>query len=125
MAWSSKKQTTVALLTMEAEYMAISYAMCHATWLCTLLTELTFLQDGPTPINADNQSAISLLKDNVNHSHSKHIDIQHHYIRKCILADTIALHYCPTNINSADLFTKGLTRNRHQGLTTQLGVLQL
>lgn len=89
--WSSKKQTTVALSTMEAEYMAISYATRHAIWLRALLAELTFTQDGPTTINADNQSAIALSKDNVNHSRSKHIDIRHHFIRECILADTISL----------------------------------
>ncbi|TFY52997.1 hypothetical protein EVJ58_g9696 [Rhodofomes roseus] len=106
-AWSSKKQTMVALSTMEAEYMAISYATRHAIWLRALLAELTFAQDGPTPINADNQSAIALSKDNVNHSRSNHIDIRHHFIRECILADTVSLKYCPTDVNLADLFHEG------------------
>ena len=104
--------------------MAISYATRHAIWLRALLTELTFMQKGPTCINADNQSAIALSKDNVNHSRSKHIDIRHHFIRECILAETVSLKYCPTDVNSADLFTKALAHDRHQGLTTQLGVLR-
>ena len=51
-AWSSKKQTTIALSTMEAEYMAFSYATRHTIWLRALLAELTFMQKGPTSINA-------------------------------------------------------------------------
>ena len=104
--------------------MAISYATRHAIWLRALLTELTFMQKGPTCINADNQSAIALSKDNVNHSRLKHINIRHHFIRECILAKTVSLKYCPTDLNSADLFTKALAHDRHQGLTTQLGVLR-
>ena len=103
----------VALSTMEAEYMAISYATRHAIWLHALLVELTFAQTRPADINTNNQSVIVLSKDNVNHSWLKHIDIQHHFICECIMADTITLKYCPTDINSANLFTKALACNCH------------
>ncbi len=43
--WSSKKQTTVALSSMEAEYMAIAYAARHAIWMRAILAELTFTQE--------------------------------------------------------------------------------
>ena len=124
-AWSSKKQTTVALSSMEAEYMAISYAARHAIWMRAMLAELTFPQNRASKINADNQSAIALSKDNVQHARSKHIDIRHHFIRECIASDTIYLAYCPTEINSADFFTKALPRDRFQELRTQLGILPL
>ena len=73
----------------------------------------------------DNQSAIVLSKDNVQHARSKHIDICPHFIRECITASTIYLAYCPTEINSADLFTKALPRDRFQELRMQLGILPL
>ena len=66
---------------------------------------------------------VELSKDNVQHAQSKHIDIRHHFICECIAADTIYLEYCPTDINSADLFTKALPRDRFQALRTQLGIL--
>ncbi len=124
-AWSSKKQMTVALSSMEAEYKAIAYATRHAIWMRTILAELTFAQEAALRLNADNQSAIALSRDNVQHARSKHIDIRHHFICKCITSDTIRLAYCPTDINAADLFTKALLRDRFQALRTQLGILPL
>ena len=108
---------------MEAEYMAVAYAARHGIWMRAIMAELTFGQDAATKLNADNKSAIELSKDNVQHSRSKHIDIRHHFIRECIAAATIRLEYCPTDINSADLFTKALPRDRFQALRTQLGIL--
>ncbi|KAJ8481821.1 hypothetical protein ONZ51_g5747 [Trametes cubensis] len=122
-AWSSKKQAVVALSSTEAEYMAISYAARHTIWMRTLLSELTFVQKGPTQLNADNLSAIALSRDNVHHARSKHIDIRHHFIRECVESDTIVLKYVPTDQNVADFFTKALTRERFHQLRVQLGIL--
>ncbi|EJF55486.1 hypothetical protein DICSQDRAFT_25697, partial [Dichomitus squalens LYAD-421 SS1] len=107
-AWSSKKQTTVALSSTEAEYMAVSYAARHTIWMRALLAELTFAPTEATKLNVDNKSAMELSKDNVLHARTKHIDIRHHFIRKCITGEAIRLEYCPTDINSVDLFTKAL-----------------
>ncbi len=104
-AWSSKKQTTVVLSSMEAKYMAIVYATRHAIWMRVILAELTFAQEAALQLNMDDQSAIALSKDNVQHARLKHIDIRHHFIHECIALDTIRLAYCPTDINAADLFT--------------------
>lgn len=82
--YSSKKQTSVALSTAEAEYMGAGAAMREALWLRALLQELGYPQKGPTIINNDNQASISISKDPAHHSRSKHIDIRHHFIRKCV-----------------------------------------
>ena len=42
--WMSKKQTTIALSTTEAEYIVLSEAIREATWLCHLYGELGFIQ---------------------------------------------------------------------------------
>ena len=78
-SWASRKQRTVAVSTMEAEYMAASLATREAIWLRTLLTEIGLLQNKPTLPNIDNQSAIDFSKNQGSHSKSKHIDIQHHF----------------------------------------------
>jgi len=62
-SWASQKQCTVTVSTMEVEYMAASLATCKAIWLCTLLTEISLLQNKPTQLNIDNQSAIDFMKN--------------------------------------------------------------
>ena len=74
-AWSSKKQPTVALSTVESEYMAALNATKEAIWLQTLLEEMGFKQVSATTIHVDNQGCIALAPNPVNHSCAKHINI--------------------------------------------------
>ncbi len=77
-SWSSRRQTTVAASTTEAEYMAAAHATKEALWLRKLCTDLQ-LADGPVNIYSDNQSAIKLLKNPIASMRSKHIDVIYHF----------------------------------------------
>ena len=61
-------------------------------------------------INVDNQGAINLAKNPVNHQRSKHIDIKYHFIRSEIQNGNVKLQYVRTDNNVADIFTKPATR---------------
>jgi len=105
-----KKQSTVALSTTEAEYMALTQASKEAIWLRRVMGELGFRPQGPTIIYEDNQSTIALARNPVHHGRSKHIDIQHHFIRDKVESREIELIYKPTVDMVADAMTKALPR---------------
>nr|AAZ28937.1 polyprotein [Phanerochaete chrysosporium RP-78] len=113
-SWNSKKQPTVALSTMEAEYIALSHAAKEAVWLRRLLTELGFPPGAPTVLHTDNQAAISFAHDTQFHARSKHIDIRHHFIRERITDGDIKVIHCASADNIADMFTKALPRPKHR-----------
>ena len=71
----SKKQTTVALSSTKAEYMAATHVTQEGLWLCSLFTELKVPFASPVPIYLDNSGAIALSTAAKFHQHSKHIDI--------------------------------------------------
>jgi hypothetical protein len=121
-SWSSKKQPTVALSTVEAEYMAASNATKEAIWLRTLLRDLGFTQTLATTIHADNQGCIALSRNPVSHSRAKHIDIRHHFIRERVASNEITLEYCSTKDMVADIFTKALPREAFEKCRGALGV---
>ena len=121
-SWSSKKQPTIALSSMEAEYMAKSLAMCHAIWLCTLFTELGLPYSEPTNLKVNNQAAIDYSKNSGHHSRSKHINIQHHFVCEKIISNEITVQYCASEDNLADIFTKALPKPKHQELIARLGM---
>ncbi len=81
-SWSSRKQTSVALSTAEAEYVALSSAAQEAVWLRRLASELRFKQSEPTVIFEDNQSAMAMSQNPQFHRKTKHIDIRYHFIRE-------------------------------------------
>ena len=121
-SWSSKKQPTVALSTVEAEYMAASNATKEAIWLRVLLTDMGYPQSTATLIHADNQGCIALARNPVSHSRAKHIDIRHHFIRERINRSEIELRYCSTVEMLANIFTKQLPRDAFERFRTVLGV---
>src|SRR5204863_5712969 len=86
--WKSHRQPTVALSTMEAEYMALTDATKELMWIRIPLAELGYAKNAdaksPTDLHSDNQSAIALAKNPVSHARVKHIDIRHPFIRDAI-----------------------------------------
>ena len=96
--WRSKKQSSVALSTAEAEYMALSSAAQEAVWLRQLTAELGSSPETATTIFEDNQSAIALTKNPQFHGRAKHIAI----IREQVSNRTIELKCCPSNQMLAD-----------------------
>lgn len=107
-SWSSHKQPTVVLSTMEAKYMALAKTTCEVLWLCELSTELGISVDGPTIIHIDNQSAIRFAENLIFHSCSKHIDIRHHFVCECLASNRVILNHCTSEKNLADMLIKAL-----------------
>ena len=117
-SWKSRKQSTVALSTAEAEYVALSTAVQECMWMQTLNWEI-----GPTTILEDNQSSIAMAKNPQFHGRAKHIDIKHHFIRDQVSIGSIELQYCPTNEMLADVLTKGLAHEKFSILRERAGVV--
>jgi hypothetical protein len=122
-SWQSKKQPTVALSSVEAEYMAATQATREAMWWRKLLHELG-IQSSPTIIiiRSDSQGSIALSKNPEHHARSKHIDIRHHFVREQVAAGVVALQYVPTQEMLADVLTKPLSRDQHVKLVHEMGV---
>ena len=109
-SWNSKKQSTVALSSTEAEYMALTQAVKESIWLQALLLDLGAQKhlEEIRNIYIDNQGASALARNPEYHARTKHIDIQYHFVRQHIETNKITLTHCPTSETTADIFTKAL-----------------
>lgn len=122
-SWNCKRQPTIARSTMEAEYMAASHGAMEAIWLRLLLEDIGLVQLEATPLRCDNQGCLAFAKNPKNHARTKHIDIQHHFIREKIEMGVIDMMYCETKDMLADLLTKALVKERHNILSKALGLI--
>ena len=120
-SWRSKRQNIVALSSTEAEYIALTLASQEAIWLRRLLSSIGFKQSTATALHEDNQRALELSRNPIHHARTKHIDIRYHFIREAVESKEVELMYCPTNLMIADIFTKGLAKQRFNELREQLG----
>jgi hypothetical protein len=109
-SWNCKRQPTSALSTTEAEYMATSQCTKEAIWLRKLMANVGLVQVGATTIMCDNKGCIALAKNPTHHSRTKHIDIQHHFIREKLESGEIGVKYYPTQDMVADVLTKGISK---------------
>lgn len=124
-SWSCKKQPTVALSTMEAEYMALSAATQEAVWWRGLRGELFGAQDA-VPISCDNRSALCLAEKEIGYSpRTKHIDMRHHFVREKLNDGTIQIHHVGSDLQKADVLTKAVPTPKFVEATKQLGLFQI
>jgi hypothetical protein len=79
-SWSSSKQTFVALSTAEAEYVAAGHCCAQLLWMRQTFWDFAY-NLSKVPLLCDNESAIRLADNPVEHSRTKHIDIRHHFLR--------------------------------------------
>ena len=121
---SSKKQPIVSLSSIEEKYKAMSSATCEAIWLRRILEDIGEKQTEPTKVYCDNQSAVKLAHNHVYHPRTKHIELQHHFIRKKIESKEIKFIYCNTSDNVADIFTKPVGKIHFEILKHKLGVVE-
>lgn len=70
----------------------------------------------------DNMSPINISKDLVQHSHTKHIDIRHHFVRDLIEDNVIHLEHVRSSLQLADIFTKPLEASIFKGLRAGIGI---
>lgn len=92
-AWSSRKQSTVACSTPEAEYIATAHVAKQVLWHRTLLEELGFHVPSTSTIFSDNQGAIAISHNPEFHARTKHIDIAYHFVRDHVQKGTLDTIY--------------------------------
>ena len=113
-SWSAKQQSTVALSTLDAEYIQQSEGAREAFWLRGFLGELSMLQEEPTPLRVDNAGAMALAQRKAFYDRSKHLDVKCHYTREMVATGVVELLRVDSADNVADVFTKPLGRIKFQ-----------
>jgi hypothetical protein len=121
-SWSSKKQTSVALSTAEVEYVVIGQCCVQLLWMRQTLLDFGY-NLSKVPLLSDNESAIRLVDNPVEHSNTKHIDIRHHFLRDHQQRGYIDIYHISIENQLADIFTKPLDEKRFCRLRSELNVL--
>lgn len=121
-SWFSGKEQIVARSSTQAEYIAQDAAAREIEFFVHLQKELGIHKDYIPTIYGDNQGAIKLGHNPVNHQRSKHIDIKYHAVREQIKLGTFKIQYIPSKENTADMLTKALDRVPFEKLRGYMGL---
>lgn len=108
--WSSKRQSTVAASSTEAEYMAMAYAAKEALWLVRVIQQFQPLDH--VVMWCDNQSAMTVASRVAFSPRIKHVDIAYHFYRQHVRDGLIVLKYVASGENVADCLTKPVGKGK-------------
>jgi hypothetical protein len=112
-SWQSRRQTTVALSTAEAEYMALCDGTKEALFMRQVLSDIGFAPTAPTTLHEDNKAAIFMAGNPIQHQRSKHIHVRFHFTREALERGDIAIEYIKTSTQLADYLTKALPKDAY------------
>ncbi|WVZ71024.1 LOW QUALITY PROTEIN: hypothetical protein U9M48_019651 [Paspalum notatum var. saurae] len=104
---SSRKQASVALYTTEAAYVAAASCCSQLLWMKATLSDFG-LRFGKIPLLVDSTSSISVVKNAVLYSRTKHIDVRFHFLRDHYEKGDIDLVHVVSANQLADIFIKPL-----------------
>lgn len=93
---NSKKQTCVALSSIESEYHALMEATKEGTQINNLFKDLDFFKKGPIELYCDNKSSIKISKNLVYYAKLKHSEIHRNYMRDIVMKKKIEILYNST-----------------------------
>jgi hypothetical protein len=120
-SWSSRKQSSVAQSTTEAEYVAAASCCSQLLWISYTMSDFGE-EYTHVPLQCDRTSAISVAKNPVLHSKTKHTEVRYHFLRDNIEKGKIALIHVPTHDQLADIFSKPLDQATFTRLRGELGL---
>jgi hypothetical protein len=122
-SWTSKKQNSVGLSTAKAKYIAACACCTQILYMKQTLLDYGVVLE-KIPLLCDNESAVKIANNLVQHSRTKHIDIRHHFLRDRVAKGDIILGVRLED-QLADIFTKPLDKTRFCMLRNELNILDL
>jgi hypothetical protein len=121
-SWASKKQNSVALSIAEAEYITAGHCCAQLLWMRQTLRDYGYKLTKVSHL-CDNESAIRMTDNPVEHSRTKHIAIRYHFLRDHQQKGDIEIAYINIKEQLADIFTKPLDEQNFTKLRHELNIL--
>jgi hypothetical protein len=121
-SWVSKKQNSVALSTAEVEYITAGHCCAQFLWMRQTFRDYGY-KLSKVPLLCDNESAIRMEDNPIEHSRTKHINIWYHFLRDHQQRGDIEIAYVSTKEQLADIFTKPLDEKTFSKLRNELNIL--
>lgn len=109
-SWTSIKQSIVAISTTDAEIISLTSCVRTALNFKNLLKDLQVKFELPLEISGDNNSANTIVTNNVKSNKTKHLLVKYSFIKDNIDRNLVKIIRVDSCNNRADLLTKSLPR---------------
>ena len=118
--WRSKKQSVVAKSSVEEEFGVMAHRVCEVLLLKHVLKEPRQPTIYPLKLYCNNEVAISIAHNPIQHDVIKHVEIDGHFIKEKLEVGIVCTPFVPTTQQLAEILTNGLHRPVFEYLTSKL-----
>ena len=116
--WRSNKQNVVVRSSAKSEFLGIAQELCELLWLKIILDDLQIKGEGP----CDNKLVINIAHNPIQHDRTKYIEIDRHFSKEKLEEGIVCISYVPSQLQLADILTKGLHNSTFHELVSKLGI---
>ncbi|CAL9001282.1 unnamed protein product [Prunus brigantina] len=105
-----------------AEYRSMVHGVCEMLWIRKLLKELGFVAKDAMKLYCDNQAAIDIANNPVQHDRTKHVEIDRHFINEKLESNVISVPHVKSEEQLADILTKAVSSHAFSDSLDKLGI---
>ena len=119
-SWCAKKQHTISRSSTEVEYRSMANTTTKLTWMSFILKDLHILLASTPTLYCDNTSALLMTINPMFYTHSKHIELDYHFVRKRVALGLLITQHISTEKQVTDLFTKPMSKTALSSFRTKV-----
>ena len=123
--WRSKKQKVVARSSAESEYRGMVHGVCELLWIKRILRDLGIDHTDPMKLYCDNQAAVKISNNPVQHDRTKHVEVDRHFIKDHLEKRTVELPLVASKDQLADILTKAVCGSIFHSSLCKLGMIDI
>lgn len=125
MTWRSKKQKVVARSNVEAEFRGMVHGICELLWIRRISLDLGIYLSKPMLLYCDNEFAVKIANNPVQHDRTKHVEIDRHFIKDHLEKRTVELPHVTSKEQLADMLTKVVCGKIFESSLDKLGMINI
>ncbi|GJV46170.1 ribonuclease H-like domain-containing protein [Tanacetum coccineum] len=103
LSWFAKRHVTLSRSSDEAQYKGVANVVAETAWVRNLLRELHAHLFTATFVYCDNVSAVYLSTNSFQHQHTKHIEIDIHFVHDYVASGQLRVLHVPSQFQYADI----------------------
>jgi hypothetical protein len=103
----------------------MSLVVCEILWIRSLLSDLNVIRKGASKLWCDNKSAINIASNLVQHDRTKHVEVDHFFIKEKIDEDTLELSHVILREQLADCLTNCLGVKECELACSKMGMIYI
>lgn len=107
--WKSQRQSLITLSSTEAEFVSLCSTVKTLIWLRRFAKEIRMIDDTPTKLLCDNQSAIRIATNEKCVHRTRHMSVQASFPREQMEKGEVAIEHIKSDDQLADILTKPTT----------------